>query len=560
MTTAKIINYNEIENNLNPLRILAAISIMAGTWSMLFEIYFFQAFQVELYLARISFTFLSTLIFALSYRELSKKLLNILIHILILGLIFSFIFTITMIPSTIYINSQILSLLIFTIAIIFSWEVTQQIIVAIYYNLLFAGSIFFSGQNIFQLPNILSLVIFVSFISLLSVAASWVIFKNRIKYVERTNEIKFLFDNAAIGIVRMNKNGQILAANKYFLNLFRITNLSNPQNLYDLLAPQKNERELLKQKISNENYEIIEESIELPDGQELYLEITAKEMVFGENNESTIECLISDKTKEKIAEKEKNRALEILFEEAREKQRHAQQAVEEKNQKIKLLAKINHEVRTPLNAILVYFDMIETGEISSIAEFKEFAKTVKVSAESLLQTINNFIDFAKIEAGKIELEEEKFNVAHTIKSTIKLLDYLAQLKQNRLTLNLNHLDDLFIKTDMIKYRQILINIVGNAIKFTQNGEINVDVSTISSGEQKKLITKIKDTGNGISQEKIKRMFEAFTTIEGNNSQEYSSGLGLAICREFTNILGGEISAESEPELGTMVTVQIPYKT
>lgn len=559
MAKEELLNNSNIEKNINPLRILAAISIVAGTWSMLFEIYFFKAFQIELYLARVSFTFLSAIIFFLSFKQFKRPVIILLIHILILGLISSFIFTIMMIPTTIYINSQILSLLIFTFALIFSWEVTQQIIVAIYYNLLFAASIFYSDQNIYQLPNILSLVIFVSFISLLSVAVSWVIYKNRRRYLEKTNEIKFLFNNAPVGIVRINKAGKILAANKYFLNLFEIKDNSDSYNFFEMLAPLEKEKELLKQKIIGEQYEHIEETFVNKAGNQLYLQIVAQRIDFGEAKEVTIECIITNKTKEKLIEREKNKALEVLFEEARQKEQHARLAVEEKNQKIKLLAKINHEVRTPLNAILVYFDMIESGDINSIEEFQDFAKTVKISAESLLQTINNFIDFAKIEAGKIEYEEEEFNIKETLTSTVKLLGYLAQTKENKIILKFEDIQDTFIKTDKIKYRQVLINLIGNAIKFTDNGEISVEVKSVTEEDGKKLVTKVTDTGKGIPQDLLDKIFEPFNSIEQAKIDEYSSGLGLAICKEFVSLLNGDIHAESEYRIGTTVTFSIPYK-
>lgn len=558
MANEEIIHNSNIEKNINPLRILAAISIVAGTWAMLFEIYFFKAFQIELYLARVSFTLLAAVIFFLSFKNFTRPVIILLIHVLILGLISSFIFTIIMIPTTIYINSQILSLLIFTFALIFSWEVTQQIIVAIYYNLLFAASIFYSDPNIYQLPNILSLVIFVSFISLLSVAVSWVIYKNRRRYLEKTNEIKFLFNNAPVGIVRINQTGRILAANKYFLDLFEISDNSK-NNFFEMLAPLEKENELLKQKIIGEQYEHIEETMVDKAGKQLHLQIVAQRIDFGDEKEITIECIITDKTKEKLIEKEKNKALEVLFEEARQKEQHARLAIEEKNQKIKLLAKINHEVRTPLNAILVYFDMIESGDINSIEEFQDFAKTVKISAESLLQTINNFIDFAKIEAGKIEYEEEKFDIKETLTSTVKLLGYLAQTKENKIILKFENVQDTIIRTDKIKYRQVLINLIGNAIKFTNNGEISVEVKSVTEKDGKKLVTKVTDTGKGIPQDLLDKIFEPFNSIEQAKIDEYSSGLGLAICKEFISMLNGEIHAESEYRIGTTVTFSIPYK-
>lgn len=554
-----IITYASAETNINPLRILAAISVMAGTWSMLFEIYFFHAFQIDLYIARVSFTLLASVIFFLSFKNFSKKFFNVITHILILGMISSFIFTIIKIPTTIYINSQILSLLIFTFAIIFSWEVTQQIIVAIYYNLLFAASIFYSDNNIFQLPNILSLVLFVGFISILSVAVSAVIYKNRKRYIERSNEIKFLFDNAPVGILRINQEGIIIAANKYLLDLFQIENTEVEHNIFDYLAPGEKERELLRKKILSGNYEHLDERITDKDGELKYLDIVAQHVEI-DNNPYTVECIITDKTKEKKAEREKNKALEKLFEEAREKELIAQKAIDEKNQKIKLLAKINHEVRTPLNAILVYFDMIENKQITSIEEFEEFAKTVKVSAESLLQTINNFLDFAKIEAGKIEIEEESFALPKELNSIMKLLGYLAESGNNKLILHSEQIKHELVYTDKMKYRQVLINLIGNAIKFTKNGEINVTVESKMISDSAGLIsTTVADSGRGIPPDMMDKIFEPFKSLYDKRMTDSSSGLGLAICNEYVKMLGGTIEAESEYGVGTTIKFSIPFK-
>lgn len=559
MNTKGIISYEGAESNINPLRILSAISIVAGAWSMLFEIYFFQGFQIELYVARVSFTLLAAIIFAFSFKELDRKIEILLTHALILGLIGSFVFTILMIPTTIYINSQILSLLIFTFAIIFSWEVTQQIIVAIYYNLLFAASIFYSDKNIFQLPNILSLVIFVSFISLLSVAASAVIYKNRKKYIEKTNEIKFLFDNASVGILRIDEQGKIISANRNLLNLFNIEDTEIEHNIYDYLAPLEKERELLKEKINAGKYDLLEERIIDKTGEMKHLQITAQK-IEDINTTGTIQCIITDKTKEKKAEREKNLALEKLFEEVREKELIAQQVIEDKNQKIKLLAKINHEVRTPLNAILVYFDLIENDQVNSIEEFQEFAKTVKISTESLLQTINNFLDFAKIDADKIEVEAETFNLVDELNSVIKLLGYLADVSENRLILISEINGNISINTDKHKYRQILINLIGNAIKFTKKGSITVTVKIKSESKTGGILTTvIQDTGRGIPPDMIEKMFEPFQGA-GNWSGTYSTGLGLTICNEYVDLLGGTLTAESEYGVGTTVTFSIPYRT
>ena len=162
------------EKILSSLRILSALGIIVGSWSLIFEIYFFQEFIIKIYFARIIFTIIALFIFGLSYKPFIIKYTTLLTHIFLISLISSFVITIHEIPKTIFINSQILSLLVFTTAIIFSWETKNQIIVAIYYNLLFASSIIFNHSDIYHLPNLLSLVIFVSLISFLSIVASFI--------------------------------------------------------------------------------------------------------------------------------------------------------------------------------------------------------------------------------------------------------------------------------------------------------------------------------------------------------------------------------------------------
>ncbi len=167
MLTSEIKTASLDEYNSKSLKIASAIALIAGTWSLLFEIFYFHYFVLDIYFARVSFTIISLTIFLFSFKELSGLVSTILIHLLIISLISSFIYTIYKIPATLFINSQIISLLIFTTALIFSWEVKNQIIVAIYYNILFAASIIFNGSSIFLLPDLFSITIFVSLISLL---------------------------------------------------------------------------------------------------------------------------------------------------------------------------------------------------------------------------------------------------------------------------------------------------------------------------------------------------------------------------------------------------------
>jgi signal transduction histidine kinase len=431
------------EQTLNSLRLLTTVGIMVGCWSLMFEIYFFREFIIEIYFARIIFTIVALIIFIVSFRNVSKKITTLLTHIYLITLISSFVITIYKIPATVFINSQILALLIFTSAIIFSWETKNQIIVAIYYNLLFAVSIIFNDPSIYRLPNIFSFVIFVCLISLLSVATSLVIYNLR------------------------------------------------------------------------------------------------KKLLLTANN--------------------REEAVSLLLNETMEKEKIAQKALVEKKQKIELLAKINHEVRTPISSILMYFEMIEDGSLNSQDDVGKYSQTVKTSLQRLLNTINNFVDYAKIETGKLDVENDLFNLNEEVENTVELLKPLARYKNNEIEIINNNHSHLLVYSDPVKYRQILINIIANAIRFTTNGKIIVTFENLQKSEDLyEIRTSVEDSGPGIPEDKLESIFNPFVALRDGDKMNYGSGLGLTICNEFVNMLKGEINIESTIGVGTKFTIKIPY--
>ena len=546
------------EQNLKSLRILSAIGIIVGSWSLIFEIYFFHRFSLEIYFARLTFTLIALVVFVLSYRNISKRTSSALIHLFIISLISSFVITIYQLPKTIYINSQILSLLIFTIAIVFSWEIKNQIIVAIYYNLLFAASIAFNDQNIYLLPNLFSLIIFVSLISTLSVAVSFVNYNLRKKYAIRIEEIDFLFNSIPVGICRTEMDGKVITSNRYFLNLFGINNHSKGNNILSLITDE-HFKEYFNKICRTEHYtEKHNVVVENRTGVPLYLKISAKK-IFNDTFKRSIEFIFDDETREALLAKEKDDAAQQFLKEAKEKEQIAQEALLEKKRKLELLAKINHEVRTPLNSILIYFEMIEDGFLNSLDEIKKYSKSVKTASQSLLQTINNFVDYVKIETGKIEVENELFNIVEELESIKLLLHPLAVTKNNKLLFVIEECSKNLVFTDAVKYRQVVINLVANAIKFTNNGVVKITMSvTCKAGNEYEIITAISDSGSGIPPEKVGSIFDPFVSLKEGDKTSYSSGLGLTICREFVNMLSGEITVESKTGLGTKFTLRIPY--
>ena len=545
--------------NIKSLRIASAIGIIAGSWSLIFEIFYFRGFIMDIYFARLLFTIIALLIFVVSFRDINHVLVTILIHILLVSLIGSFIYTIYKIPRTILINSQILSLLIFTTALIFSWEVKNQIIVAIYYNILFAGSIVFSGSSVYLLPNIFAITIFICLISLLSIAASAINYNLRKMYQSKSDEINYIFNNVPIGICRTDLKGNILTNNKYFAEMLGLGDADKLLSINRIL----NDKELNKYltNISSANSDNPEYSIQYSAVEDTvkYLRVNSK-LQDVEHERKYIDFIIKDETNEVIAIKEKDNASLKLLEETKEKEKMANLALSEKNHRIELLAKINHEIRTPLNSIILFLDMVEEDILVTMEDVKKYSRTIKVSSQSLLNTINNFIDYAKIGTGVMVPEPELFNLSEELEGVVQILSPLAKSHSDLLIIKNANESRNVVFTDPAKIRQIVINLVANSVKFTHDGTIEVIFSNKPVNEDGYEITiKVKDTGYGISEEKVKNIFDPFVTSKSGDIMQHSSGLGLTICKEFVQMLNGKIEVESKVGKGTMFTVSIPYK-
>ncbi len=234
----------------------------------------------------------------------------------------------------------------------------------------------------------------------------------------------------------------------------------------------------------------------------------------------------------------------------------AENAVKVRSQ---FLANISHEIRTPMNAILGLSELGLNGVNEMTA--KSYFSKINLSASHLLNLINDVLDFSKIEAGKLKLNEDSFDCRKLLEEIISIMNVRAQEKL--LSLKLNYPSDLpnIIFSDAMRIRQILMNLVSNAIKFTLEGSIVVNVEKVLSATgENNLRFSVKDTGVGIKKQDQELLFQPFSQIDATSTRRFGgTGLGLAICYELINLLGGTINVESAPGKGSTFWFEIPLK-
>ena len=558
------------ESNLHlitPLKVIAFLVIISGLFAMLFEVRYHEQYAIEVYTTRLTATLVAFLILVMMYTKLASRASIVFVHILLLTIIISSGIMILLLPATLVFNSHIVGLMIFTSAMFLNWEVKNQILVAIYYNIVFAVAILFSDQRIYFLPNMFESVLFVLFLSFISVIGSAINFRLRLQLAEKgfsieQSEQKFrsIFNNVSEGIFQTTQDGKFITINPAFARMLGYSHIP------DLM--KKNMKQIVTNLVERDKLiNILNERGKASDFRLTFIKIDGEEIVTSLNvmklyddlkSRYYFEANVTDVSKQLAAAQERKTAENNLRKEKEKSDRLAQEALKLSGLKTKFLANMSHEIRTPMNGIIGYLSLIENDIYENKEELKQYVGTAKQSAESLLEIINSILDLSKIESGRVELERLGFNFKKIIDQSISVVLAKASEKGLKIKTKLPPDEELNFIGDPTRIRQIFINLLSNAVKFTSEGEITIEIKAeISTLNRVKILASIIDSGIGIAAHKINELFKPFSQVDGSESGKFGgTGLGLVICKEFVTMMGGDIRCESVEGHGSRFSFEI----
>ncbi|MBA3353836.1 MAG: response regulator [Blastocatellia bacterium] len=379
----------------------------------------------------------------------------------------------------------------------------------------------------------------VEFLSSVGDQIALVIQRKRVEDAMRESEAKFrdLFDNAPVAYHELDTEGRFTRVNNTEELLLGYTNDELVGRHPWEIIVEKVSHGAIKEKLAGTApLQAVERTFIRKDGT-LVSVLNEDRRIYDENGKTTgIRTTLQDITAQKKLEEELRLARDVALEGARLKS--------------EFLANMSHEIRTPMNGVIGMTGLLLDSELD--AQQRDFAETIRNSGEALLTIINDILDFSKIEAGKLQFDVVDFDLRNVVEGTVESLAEKAREKTIEFASFVHNEVPTLLRGDPGRLRQILTNLTGNALKFTEKGEVIVLAEKMSENIDGAMIRfSVRDTGIGISEEAQTRLFEAFTQADGSTTRKYGgTGLGLSISKQLVALMDGDIGVESVPGQGS----------
>ncbi|MBK1878204.1 PAS domain-containing hybrid sensor histidine kinase/response regulator [Pelagicoccus mobilis] len=301
--------------------------------------------------------------------------------------------------------------------------------------------------------------------------------------------------------------------------------------------------------------------VQRPDGKEAYVRSVGRAFLNESGEVMRYIGITSDVTAEHKAERnlidqkdEAETLAEQLAVAVKKSKKAATEAERATRAKSAFLAMMSHEIRTPMNGVIGMASLLLETELDE--HQRDYLNTIRVSGDTLLTLINDILDYSKIESGKLDIEHVPFSIRECVEDAVDLLSSKAAEKGIDLLCRVDLTTPKEVEGDITRLRQILVNLIGNAIKFTEVGEVEVSVSAPENG---RIHFAVRDTGIGIPEDRMNRLFEVFSQVDSSTTRKYGgSGLGLSISKQLTNLMGGEMWVESSLGKGSVFHFDIAF--
>ncbi len=355
-----------------------------------------------------------------------------------------------------------------------------------------------------------------------------------------------IFENAVEGIFQTSPDGRYLGVNP---SLARIYGYASPDELVNrvddierqLYVDPDRRADFVRIMQEYDTVQNFESEIYRKDGDTIWISENAR-AVRDENGE----LLYYEGTVEEITERKNSEEL----------QRQKEAAVAASQAKSEFLANMSHEIRTPLNGVIGMLELLAGTPLN--VQQQRYARVAKTSADSLLSLINDILDFSKIEAGKLDLDSADFDLHLLLEDMTEMFAQRVEAKWLELALHIREEVPVTVNGDPDRLRQVLVNLINNAIKFTERGEVVVRAWVECSFDNDVLVRfSVQDTGIGIPRDRMHRLFKSFSQVDASTTRKYGgTGLGLAVSQRLVELMGGSIGVESEPGKGSTFSFNV----